>query len=450
VKEQTSYQSAPRTTRFAAGSMIALLVVVWFFALAPHSTAQQDNRQLSREQTEQTDSSQRRIALVIGNGAYTKAPPLKNPPNDARDIATTLKELGFDVANGVNVNQREMKRLIRDFGQKLKAGGSGLFYYAGHGVQSKGRNYLIPIEADVQSETDVEDQGVDVALVLGLMDEANNGLNVVILDACRNNPFARSFRSVSNGLAQVDAPSGTLIAYSTAPGKVARDGEGRNGAYTTELLQQMRVPGLRIEELLKRVRASLKQQTNGEQVPWESSSLIGDLYLNRVTSMSSAPANPATGATGILATANQGYDKTKASPDSTLANSKAAKSDDDLVSLDKVMNPAFAKDYVARSVRVKARFIGAGQTQGWLFTTIPPKLMDGRVPFRVSAPDQVVAPETVFGSVPPHVFIDRNKSDLVFELKSGELILLEGSTVVGQRGSFTQVVFVATSIKRGD
>jgi uncharacterized caspase-like protein len=126
-----------------------------FFAYSPHSTAQAqvNNRQLNREQVQQSNSaSERRIALVIGNGAYTNAPTLKNPPNDARDMAATLRTLGFDVTSGLNVNQREMKRLIREFGQKLKGGGSGLFYYAGHGVQSTGRNYLIPIEADIQSE----------------------------------------------------------------------------------------------------------------------------------------------------------------------------------------------------------------------------------------------------------------------------------------------------------
>jgi hypothetical protein len=162
----------------------------------------------------------------------------------------------------------------------LRAGGYGLFYYAGHGVQAKGRNYLIPIDATIQSETDVEDLGVDANLVLGLMDEARNGANVVILDACRNNPFASSFRSSTNGLAQVDAPTGTLIAYSTAPGRVASDGQGQNGLFTEELLKNIDVPGLSIEQLLKRVRAGLKVRTNGEQVPWESSSLIGNYYLN--------------------------------------------------------------------------------------------------------------------------------------------------------------------------
>lgn len=265
--------------------------LIWFsfgaltaaFLSSTYSSAQapQSNRQLNREQTQQANrASERRIALVIGNGTYTKAPPLKNPPNDARDMAATLKELGFEVASGINVSQREMKSLIRDFGQKLKTGGSGLFYYAGHGVQSKGRNYLIPVEADIQSEVEVEDAGVDVNLVLGYMDDAQNGLNIVILDACRNNPFARSFRSASNGLAQVDAPTGTLIAYATAPGRVASDGTGQNGLYTSELLKQMRVSGLSVTEMFMRVRAEVMKQTSNKQVPWEASSLVGTFYFS--------------------------------------------------------------------------------------------------------------------------------------------------------------------------
>ncbi|MDQ5844047.1 MAG: caspase family protein, partial [Acidobacteriota bacterium] len=162
---------------------------------------------------------------------------------------------------------------------KLKAGGNGLFYYAGHGVQSKGHNYIIPVDAEIQSEADVEDSGVDVGLVLNYMDDAQNGLNIVILDACRNNPFARSFRSASDGLAQVDAPTGTLIAYATAPGRVAADGVGANGLYTSELLKAMRLPGLTATDMFMRVRAEVMKQTGSKQVPWEASSLVGSFYF---------------------------------------------------------------------------------------------------------------------------------------------------------------------------
>lgn len=251
--------------------------------------AQDPSRQLMQNSTPK-QSAAKRIALVIGNGAYTNAPPLRNPPNDARDMAATLKTLGFGVTSGINVGQREMKRLIREFGQKLKAGGSGLFYYAGHGVQSKGRNYLIPIDANIQSEAEVEDSSVDANLVLSFMDEAQNGLNIVILDACRNNPFARSFRSASDGLAQVDAPTGTLIAYATAPGRVASDGTGQNGLYTSELLKQMRVPGLPVTEMFMRVRAEVMKQTGNKQVPWEASSLVGSFSFSNQQAASSTTA----------------------------------------------------------------------------------------------------------------------------------------------------------------
>ena len=256
-----------------------VIVSALFLLFAASTSAQPPSRQLTLGDAS-TGTSAKRLALVIGNGAYTNVSPLKNPPNDARDMATSLKSLGFEVTSGINVNQRDMKRLIREFGQRLKQGGSGLFYYAGHGVQSKGRNYLIPIDADIQSEAEVEDTGVDVNLVLGFMDEAQNGLNIVILDACRNNPFARSFRSAGDGLAQVDAPTGTLIAYATAPGRVASDGQSQNGLYTSELLKQMRVPGVPVTEMFMRVRAEVMKQTANKQVPWEASSLVGSFYFS--------------------------------------------------------------------------------------------------------------------------------------------------------------------------
>jgi hypothetical protein len=257
----------------------SMLIFCGLLIAAPIEESRAQDRQLVQNSSSSASPS-KRIALVIGNGAYTSAPSLKNPPNDARDMAAALKTLGFDVTSGINVGQRDMKRLIREFGMKLKNGGSGLFYYAGHGVQSKGRNYLIPIDADIQSEAEVEDSGVDAALVLNFMDDAQNGLNIVILDACRNNPFARSFRSANDGLAQVDAPTGTLIAYATAPGRVASDGTAQNGLYTSELLKQMQVPGVSITDMFMRVRAEVMKQTGSKQVPWEASSLVGSFYFS--------------------------------------------------------------------------------------------------------------------------------------------------------------------------
>jgi len=224
--------------------------------------------------------SERRIALVIGNSAYDTA-PLRNPLNDAREMAKALRELGFEVLAKENVNQNDMKRAIRAFGEELRKGGVGLFYYAGHGMQVKGQNYLIPIGAVIEKEEEVEYESVDVGFVLAQMESSKNAMNIVILDACRSTPFSRSFRSVGMGLAPLDAPSGTLIAYATAPGKVAMDGNSKNGLYTQELLRHIRTEDLSIEEVFKRVRIAVHDKTQGRQVPWESSSLTDDFYFNK-------------------------------------------------------------------------------------------------------------------------------------------------------------------------
>ena len=223
-------------------------------------------------------ATERRIALVIGNSAYP-AGALKNPANDAALMTDTLRRLDFDVISAFDADQRAMKRAIQKFGERLETAGRdavGLFYYAGHGVQAGGVNYLIPIAAEVNRETDLEIEAVSANWVLGQMEFAGNRLNIVVLDACRNNPFTRSFRSRRNGLARMDAPSGTLIAYSTSPGNVAADGDGANSPYTSALVQAMARPGLKIEEAFKQVRVSVMGATGDRQVPWEASSLTGD------------------------------------------------------------------------------------------------------------------------------------------------------------------------------
>jgi hypothetical protein len=255
-------------------------------------TIQAQQRGIQKEISQQPTSpaSTQRVALVIGNSAYNVA-PLKNPVNDAQDIAQALRDIGFDVIFKENLNQNDMKRTIRAFGEKLR-GGVGLFYYAGHGVQVKGINYLVPVDAKLESEEEVEYECVDAGFVLAQMDSARNSLNIVILDACRNNPFARSFRSASRGLAVMDAPSGTLIAYATSPGSVASDGNTRNGLYTQEFLKFMRTPNLSIEEVFKQVRISVRNLTQGRQTPWEASSLTGDFYFSgNSTSAKNPPLN---------------------------------------------------------------------------------------------------------------------------------------------------------------
>jgi formylglycine-generating enzyme required for sulfatase activity len=223
-------------------------------------------------------AGERRVALVIGNGAYKDA-PLKNPVNDARAIARTLQGLGFQVIQKENAGLKEMQEAIRVFGDRLRGGGVGLFCYAGHGMQVKGRNYLIPVNTDIQREDEVTYNGVDANLVLEKMDTAKNRVNLVILDACRNNPFARSFRSAARGLVPMEAPVGTLVAFATAPGSVAADGNGANGLYTQHLLGAMNQPGLRIEDVFKRVRAGVRKGSGGKQIPWENTSLEGDFYF---------------------------------------------------------------------------------------------------------------------------------------------------------------------------
>jgi uncharacterized caspase-like protein/predicted Zn-dependent protease with MMP-like domain len=222
--------------------------------------------------------SLKRVALVIGNGAYP-ATPLRNPVNDARAVSRALKDLGFDVTHRENLTQRAMADVIRQFGARLTPGTAAVFYYAGHGMQVQGRNFLIPVDADVQAEDEVPYSTIDVGLLLGKMEQAKSPANIVILDACRDNPFARRFRPANTGLAQMDAPIGTLLAYATAPGSVARDGGGENGVYTKHLVANLNTEGLAVEQLFKRVRVAVAQETRETQVPWESSSLKGEFVF---------------------------------------------------------------------------------------------------------------------------------------------------------------------------
>jgi uncharacterized caspase-like protein len=170
-----------------------------------------------------------------------------------RAIAQALRELGFTVLAHENATKRTMEAAI-EFGRRLAEGGVGTFYYAGHGLQVRGRNYLVPVDADIDSEAATRIAAVDLELVLEQMTEAKNGVDIAILDACRNNPFERRLRGASRGLAAVDAARGTLVAYATAPGSVAADGDGKNGLYTEELLHALQVPGLKVEDVFKRVR----------------------------------------------------------------------------------------------------------------------------------------------------------------------------------------------------
>lgn len=235
-------------------------------------------------------TAERRVALVIGNSAY-KESPLKNPANDARAMAVKLKALGFHVIAREDATKLEMERAVADFGDALRKPDTvGLVFYAGHGMQVQGKNYLLPIDAKIATETRVRLEALDLDAILDEMAAAETRVNLVILDACRNNPFERKFRSVGGGLAQVNAPQGTLIAYATAPGKTAADGAGANGLYTSKLLDALDTPGLAVEDVFKRVRVEVAKASANAQTPWESSSLTGDFYFSAPPAAAAAPA----------------------------------------------------------------------------------------------------------------------------------------------------------------
>lgn len=198
-------------------------------------------------------------------------------------MANSLRQVGFEVINGTNLNLKQMNDKVREFGDKLKSsGGVGLFYYAGHGIQVNNRNYLIPVEAAIPREDEVDFNALNLDVVLRKMATANNGLNIVILDACRNNPFSRSWSRGEDegGLAQISAPTGTFIAYATSPDRTASDGDGRNGLYTAQLLKFIKQPNLKIEEVFKQVTIAVDRTSGGKQTPWTSSSLRGEFYFN--------------------------------------------------------------------------------------------------------------------------------------------------------------------------
>ena len=227
-----------------------------------------------------------RTALLIGNSNYASS-PLVNPVNDARAMKKALTELGFQVNLLENATLKEMSIAVRQFGDKLRSGGGvGVFYYAGHGMQIKGRNYLIPVAAELMREDEVAYTAMEVGALLDKMESARNRINIVILDACRNNPFTRSGRSATQGLVQMDAPIGTYISFATAPGRIASDGfegsDDANGLFTRHLLGALRMPGLKVEDVFKQVRVKVMQESDGVQVPWDNSSLTGDFYFNPV------------------------------------------------------------------------------------------------------------------------------------------------------------------------
>ncbi|MEZ5818475.1 MAG: caspase family protein [Hyphomicrobiaceae bacterium] len=256
-----------------------------------------------------------RIALVIGNAAYKETTPLKNTLNDAKDVAAALKRLGFEVLEGLDLDKRAMERLIRRFDQELTGAEVALFFYAGHGLQVAGQNYLVPTDARLAAEGDIDFESLPLNLVLRRMErEARTSL--VLLDACRDNPLARNLArtmgtrstNVGQGLAEVRTGVGTLIAFSTQPGNVALDGSARNSPYTTALLRNIETPGRDVLSTLAAVRGEVVRATSGRQVPWEHTSLLGPVILR-----------PGAAGTPPLAAASQGASSPSGNPVTTAA-----------------------------------------------------------------------------------------------------------------------------------
>ncbi|MBC7618467.1 MAG: caspase family protein [Candidatus Saccharibacteria bacterium] len=222
-----------------------------------------------------------RVALVIGNSAYTSAPALLNPSNDAKAMGETLRGLGFRVVELRDGSKTQMAEAIGKVRDSLKGKqGIGMLYYAGHGLQVDARNYMVPVDAKMGKSADVAPQTVDVSSVIDAFKAAGNRMNILVLDACRDNPFGGI--TTGKGLAPLDAPSGTFLAYATAPGNVAEDGDVKtgNGLYTQYLLQELKKPQARIEDVFKRVRFAVRKASSGRQIPWESTSLEDDFQFN--------------------------------------------------------------------------------------------------------------------------------------------------------------------------
>ena len=270
---------------------LALVLTCWLAACATTvyipdaTTGQAPSRDLERVRPAAVladVSGASRIALVIGNAAYQQGDKLPNAKHDAQDIAAVLKALHFEVIEGINQNQRQMRASVRAFRSKLAASrGVGFFYYAGHGVQHQNASYLVPIGANIEYEADIEDQAIAAQWVLDTMDGAGNGLNVVVLDACRNNPLGRGFNRSFSGLAKpgFQGKIGTLIAYSTAPGRTAKDGGGRNSPYTKYLKAALAIPGLELVDVFRWVGAQVERETKQAQRPWRSGSANARFYF---------------------------------------------------------------------------------------------------------------------------------------------------------------------------
>ncbi len=261
-----------------------LILTLLLFTLFAEAT---NDRSIYRK----TYANENKVALVIGNSSYTNFSVLKNTINDAEDMRDVLKAKGFDVLFLKDGDLRSMEKILRKFSYKLKKGGVGLFYYAGHGLEIEGNNYLIPTKAEIPEQDEVKYESLAVNLVIDKMKNSHNRLNIIVLDACRSNPFGRDG---GGGLAQINSARGMYIAFATAPGKVASDGgNGKNGLFTKHLIYNISQPNFTLNEVFKQTRASVDKESNSQQLPWTSSSIIGDFYFQlndaKVTTAPPAP-----------------------------------------------------------------------------------------------------------------------------------------------------------------
>ena len=230
----------------------------------------------------------KRVALVIGNGAYEHTGALDNPRNDAEAMAAALTEIGFEVVTAIDADQFKLRKTLAQFSERLVGADVALFYYAGHGLQVNGTNYIVPTDAELKTARGLYFQAVPMNLIINEMERVNR-TNLIFLDACRDNPLSRSLKtalaktrsagSVAQGLAQLRTPDGTLIAYATEPGNVAADGVGSHSPFTKALLNHIKTPGQTVTRMMQRVRRQVKKETNGDQIPWDHSSLTDSFYL---------------------------------------------------------------------------------------------------------------------------------------------------------------------------
>ena len=263
-------------------------------------------------------AAEKRVALVVGNSAYVHANPLPNPVNDAGDMAKALTEVGFEVILGLDLAKPAFDAKVRDFARALEKADVAVFFYAGHGLQASGRNYLVPVDASLQVERDLDFEAVSVDFVLKQMEIDREGkTNVVFLDACRDNPLARNLArsmgtrsaAIGQGLAQVQTGVGTFIAYSTQPGNVALDGQGRNSPFTSALTKNLKEPGRNLTSVMIDVRKDVLAATGGKQVPWDHSALTGEFYFQLASAPGTLPRPDADSAPEAAARAGGGAEE---------------------------------------------------------------------------------------------------------------------------------------------